>query len=62
MSRERHRDLERNRLLNEASRDLWEIVSSYDPEANHLGNRVWDRLDRLALEVEIHTLNRRADV
>lgn len=61
IERERHKDLERNQLLNAASRDLWEIVSSHDPEAHHLGNRVWDRLDRLALEIELHILNRRTD-
>lgn len=49
---ERHADLERNKILNQCSLDLWDIV--HDPDIHNLNNRVWDRLDRMALDIEAH--------
>lgn len=51
---ERHADLERNRILNKCSLDLWDIVQNHDPDIHNLNNRVWDRLDRMALDIEAH--------
>lgn len=49
---ERHTDTERNKIINRASSDLEQIINGHDPEIHHLGNRVWDRLDKMALEIE----------
>jgi hypothetical protein len=48
----RHADLERNVILNRAITDLENIINGHDPEIHNLGNRVWDRLDDLAIAVE----------
>lgn len=42
----------RNVIINRCSRDLNNIVNSHDPEIHHLGNRVWDRLEKMASEIE----------
>lgn len=39
-------------IINKASTDLENIVNGHDPEIHHLGNRVWDRLDKMALDIE----------
>lgn len=48
----RHADLDRNLILNRASTDLENIINGHDPEIHNLGNRVWDRLDDLAVSIE----------
>lgn len=54
----RHADPARNRALNSCSSDLETIINGHDPEIHHLGNRVWDRLDALAVEIEEIALRR----
>lgn len=54
----RHADPDRNRALNSCSSDLETIINGHDPEIHHLGNRVWDRLDALAVELEEIALRR----
>lgn len=54
----RHADPARNRALNSCSSDLETIINGHDPEVHHLGNRVWDRLDALAVEIEEIALRR----
>lgn len=51
---ERHADTERNKIINRASSDLEQIINGHDPEIHHLGNRVWDRLDKMAVDIENH--------
>lgn len=51
---ERHQDKHRNLIINHASSDLERIINGHDPEEDHLGNRVWDRLDKMACEIEAH--------
>lgn len=51
---ERHADTERNMIINRASYDLEQIINGHDPEIHHLGNRVWDRLDKMAVDIENH--------
>ena len=49
---ERFADTERNKILNQTSTDLEGIVYDYDPEKTSMNNRVWDRLDKMALAIE----------
>ena len=49
---EHHQDKRRNLIINRASADLEQIINGHDPEVHHLGNRVWDRLDKMACEIE----------
>ncbi|WP_449043767.1 hypothetical protein [Paracoccus versutus] len=58
---ERHADTERNRIINRCSTDLEIIVNGHDPEVHNLNVRVWDRLDRMAVEVEQHLAHRKAE-
>lgn len=55
---DRHRDKERNVILNKASTDLESIIKEHDPEIDQLGIRVWDRLELLAQHIEAHTSRR----
>lgn len=58
---ERHADTERNRIINRCSADLESIVNGHDPEIHNLNVRVWDRLDRMAVEIEQHLAHRKAE-
>ncbi|MDK8874361.1 hypothetical protein [Paracoccus sp. SSJ] len=58
---ERHADTERNRIINWCSADLESIVNGHDPEIHNLNVRVWDRLDRMAVEIEQHFARRKAE-
>ena len=50
---ERHTDTARNKILNSALSDLDQIINGHDPETDtSINNIVWDRLDKLALEIE----------
>lgn len=50
---ERHADTDRNRILNIAMSDLDRIINDHDPEVDtSINNMVWDRLDRMAVEIE----------
>lgn len=51
----RHTDLDRNLILNRASTDLENIINGHDPEIHNLGSRVWDRLDDLAVSIEVRS-------
>ncbi|AUR03153.1 hypothetical protein PhaeoP72_01168 [Phaeobacter inhibens] len=49
----RHKDAARNLILNRALDDLEQIISNHDPETDvPIKDGVWDRLDRLACEIE----------
>lgn len=48
----RFEDLERNKIINRCSSDLESIINGFDPEVHNLNNMVWDRLDRMAVEIE----------
>lgn len=50
-------DLERNRIINRAHTDLDSIVNNHDPEIDHISNKIWDRLDKMSLEIECHRFN-----
>ena len=50
---ERHKDTERNLILNRTLSDLDDIINGHDPEIDtSINNGVWDRLDKMALEIE----------
>lgn len=50
---ERHADTARNVILNRALMDLDRIINGHDPENDtSLNNLVWDRLDKMAVEIE----------
>lgn len=49
---ERHQDEMRNIIINRTSSDLEQIINGHDPDIDNLGNRVWDRLDMMACEIE----------
>lgn len=50
---ERHKDAERNLILNRTLSDLDDIINGHDPEIDtSINNGVWDRLDKMALEIE----------
>jgi hypothetical protein len=48
----RHENGERNKIINRASTDLESIINGHDPDVSILGNDVWGRLDRMAVEIE----------
>lgn len=49
---ERHKDTNRNRLINKAVDDLEQIINHHDPEVDcPITQGVWDRLDRLCADV-----------
>lgn len=49
----RHQDTERNLILNRTSSDLESIIWGHDPEIDtSINNGVWDRLDKMAMEIE----------
>lgn len=53
---DRHNDTKRNAILNRALYDLDRIINDHDPEIHtSIKNGVWDRLDKMALEIEAHT-------
>lgn len=53
---ERHKDRKRNLILNRTVPDLDEIVNQHDPEVHvPINDGIWDRLDKMALEIEAHT-------
>lgn len=51
---ERFSDTSRNLIINQAMSDLNGIIANHDPDIHHLENRIWDRLDAMALEIEAH--------
>ena len=56
---ERHADTERNRILNIALTDLNAIINGHNPDVDtSINNMVWDRLDKLACDVELRALRR----
>lgn len=57
---DRHSDRRRNVIINHTSTDLENIVNGHDPDIHHLGNRVWDRLDKMAVEIERHAIEAQA--
>lgn len=42
----------RNLVLNRTHTDLENIINGHDPEVGNLNNDIWDRLDKMALEIE----------
>ncbi|MBC8718778.1 hypothetical protein [Ochrobactrum sp. Marseille-Q0166] len=42
----------RNLILNRTLTDLENIINGHDPEIGNLNNDVWDRLDKMSLEIE----------
>lgn len=42
----------RNLILNRTHTDLENIINGHDPEVGNLNNDIWDRLDKMALEIE----------
>ncbi|MFV1626814.1 hypothetical protein VWY34_14385 [Phaeobacter sp. JH20_02] len=49
----RHQDAARNLILNRAINDLEQIINNHDPETDvPIKDGAWDRLDRLACEIE----------
>ena len=58
----RHSDTARNLILNRALSDLGEIIYGHDPEINtSISNGVWDRLDKMALEIETRSVTASLD-
>lgn len=49
---ERHANTSRNLIINQTSTDLEQIINGHDPEQSILNNDVWDRLDKMACEIE----------
>lgn len=49
---ERHANTARNLIINQTSTDLERIIYSHDPDQSILNNDVWDRLDKMACEIE----------
>lgn len=56
----RHTDKQRNLIINRCSTDLEKIINGHNPETGNLNNDVWDRLDKMALEIEAHLASREA--
>lgn len=49
----RHKDTERNLILNRALTDLEQIINCHDPEIDvPIKDGVWNRLDKMAQEIE----------
>lgn len=57
---ERHANTARNLIINQTSTDLDNIINGHDPERSILNNDVWDRLDKMACEIE--ALSKTVDV
>lgn len=52
----RHKDTTRNGILNRTLSDLERIINHHDPEIDvPISDGVWDRLDKMALEIEAHS-------
>lgn len=49
------REEERNKIINRCHTDLEKIINGHDPEVGNLNNDIWDRLDRMAVEIEALT-------
>ncbi|KAB0538083.1 hypothetical protein [Pseudochrobactrum saccharolyticum] len=49
---ERHENTSRNHIINQTSTDLEQIINGHDPDQSILNNDVWDRLDKMACEIE----------
>jgi hypothetical protein len=50
---ERYKDIERNRIVNRCLTDLEEIINHHNPEIDTpIKDGVWNRLDKMALEIE----------
>ena len=50
-----YEDTTRNGILNRTLSDLDRIINDHDPEVHtSIKNGVWDRLDKMALEIEAH--------
>lgn len=50
---ERHANKSRNLILNKTLTDLDDIINGHDPEIDtSINNGVWDRLDKMAIEIE----------
>lgn len=56
----RHTDKRRNVIINRCSTDLETIINGHDPEIGNLNNDVWDRLDKMAVEIEAALASREA--
>lgn len=55
----RYKDTERNKLINQAVRDLEIIINRHDPEIDvPIADGVWNCLDKLCLEIETRELER----
>ena len=51
----RHTDGARNVIIIRATNDLDQIINSHDPEIDYpIKDGVWDRLDKMAVEIEAH--------
>ena len=57
---ERHSNKQRNLIINRCSTDLETIINGHDPEIGNLNNDVWDRLDKMAVEIEAAIASREA--
>ena len=57
---ERHSNKQRNLIINRCSTDLETIINGHDPEIGNLNNDVWDRLDKMAVEIEAALASREA--
>ncbi len=56
---ERHKDGDRNVIITQATNDLDEIINHHDPETDApIKQGVWDRLDKMALDIERHAVSR----
>jgi len=52
---ERHKDGDRNVIITRAMNDLDKIINRHDPETDvPISQGVWDRLDKMAVEIEAH--------
>lgn len=50
---ERHANTARNLILNKTLTDLDRIINDHDPEVDtSINNGVWDRLDKMAVDIE----------
>ncbi|MEK1908206.1 MAG: hypothetical protein AAAB13_20730 [Pseudomonas sp.] len=49
---DRFKNVERNKIINGCSCDLSSIINGFNPNVQNLNGMVWDRLDKMALEIE----------
>ena len=50
---DRYKNKARNVILNHALKDLDDIINGHDPEVDtSINNGVWDRLEKMAMEIE----------